>query len=158
MNFYNGYTPKERNKKLAALHRFYPHYSHPYYQPPCHLCCDPAAKVQPHSEDYTETFRWERPAMYAVCSHCHSRLHGRFESPASWLAYKIHLRRGGFGSDLKTPKISRELTRLAKSLEARQPFSLSSLSGHQPQLTGSEWWELLTTDPRFLDQPFAKPR
>jgi len=156
MNFYNGYTPQERNKKLAALHRLYPNYSHPYYQPPCHICGDPAAKVQPHGEDYAEPFRWERPAIYAVCSPCHTRLHGRFRSPASWLAYKAHLRRGGFGSDLKVPKISRELTRLAKSLEVGQPFSLSPL--RQPHFSGSVWWEFLTTDPRFLDQPFAKPR
>jgi hypothetical protein len=45
MNYYNGYSPKERNKKLAALHRLYPNYSHPYYKPPCHLCGDPTAEV-----------------------------------------------------------------------------------------------------------------
>jgi hypothetical protein len=72
--------PRQRNKKLAALHRSYPNYSHPFYQPPCHLCGDPAAKVQPHSEDYAEDFRLERPAMYAVCFHCHRRLHGRFDA------------------------------------------------------------------------------
>ena len=156
MNYYNGYSPKERNKKLAALHRLYPNYSHPYYRPPCHLCRDATAKVQPHSEDYAEPFLWERPAVYAVCSHCHSRLHGRFASPASWLAYKAHLRRGGFGSDLRTRKIAREVSGLAKALESGQPFSLVSL---RPSLhSGSEWWELLTTDPRFLNQPFARPR
>ena len=156
MNYYNGYSPKQRNKKLAALHRLYPNYSHPYYRPPCHLCGDSTAKVQPHSEDYAEPFLWERPAIYAVCSHCHSRLHRRFDSPASWLAYKAHLRRGGFGSDLRTPKIAREVSRLAKALESGQPFSLVSL---RPSLHGGpEWWESLTTDPRFLNQPFARPR
>ena len=124
MNSYNGYTSQERSKKLAALHRRYPNNTHPYYQPPCHLCGDPSAKVQPHSEDYSEPFRWERPAIYAVCSHCHSRLHSRFKAPASWLAYKVHLRRGGFGSDLKTPNISRELTSLLRSIEAGHPIAL----------------------------------
>jgi hypothetical protein len=157
MKFYNGYTPQQRNKKLIALHRRWPNHSHPYYQPPCHLCGDPTAKVQPHSEDYAEDFRWEHPAMYAVCFHCHRRLHSRFDAPASWLAYKAHLRRGGYGSDLKTPKTAGELTRLAKALEAGLPFSLSSLP-RQAKHSGFEWWELLTTDPRFLDQPFAKPR
>ena len=38
-------------------------------------------------------------------------------APTSWLAYKAHLRRGGFGSDLKTPKVARDVTRLAKSFE-----------------------------------------
>ena len=82
----------------------------------------------------------------------------RFDSPASWLAYKLHLRRGGVGSDLKKkPAVSRELTRLAKSLEAGQPFALSSLPGKR-RLTGLEWWELLTTDVRFRDQLIGKPR
>src|SRR4030095_16309054 len=63
MNYYNGYSPKQRNKKLAALHRLYPNYSHPYYKPPCHLCGDATAEVQPHSEDYAEPFLWERPAV-----------------------------------------------------------------------------------------------
>jgi hypothetical protein len=157
MNFYNGYGPNERNKKLAALHKLYPNRSHRYYQPPCHLCGDTKAAVQPHSEDYAEPFVWDRPAMYAVCSCCHSRLHGRFKSPASWLAYKAHLRRGGFGADLKDPKLSRELSRLAKGMEKGRPFALSSLPERR-QPTGSEWWEFLTTDPRFLDQPFARPR
>jgi hypothetical protein len=58
MNYYNGYSPKERSKKLAALHCLYPNYSHPYYKPPCHLCGDPTTEVQPHSEDYAEPFLW----------------------------------------------------------------------------------------------------
>ena len=42
------------------------------------------------------------------------------------------------------------------NLQSSQPFSLASL---RPSLhSGSEWWESLTTDPRFLIQPFARPR
>lgn len=156
MNNYNGYTPKEREKKLAALHRLYPDYSHPYYQPPCQLCGDPAAKVAPHSEDYAEPYLWERPAVYAVCSKCHFRIHNRFKSPTSWLAYKAHLRRGGYGADLDNPKVGRELARLAKAFERRQSFSLAEF--RESQYTGSEWWEFLSTDPRFRDCAFARPR
>jgi hypothetical protein len=156
MNYYNGYSPKERNKKLAALHKLYPNYSHPYYQPPCHLCSDPNAEVEPHSEDYTEPFLWERPAVYAVCTRCHRRLHSRFKSPMAWSAYKEHLRRGGYGSDLENPKVAREVSQLAKAIALGQPFSLEVLRNSVH--SGSEWWEHLTIDGRSLDSPWARPR
>ena len=105
MNYYNGYSPEERERKLRASHRLWPAWrGHPCSRPPCHLCGDPQAIVQPHSEDYSEPYEWEPPFTYALCRPCHSRIHKRFSDPPSWLAYKLHLRRGGYGSDLKSPK------------------------------------------------------
>jgi hypothetical protein len=88
-----------------------------------------------------------------VCFPCHTRLHRRFKSPASWLAYKVHVRRGGFGSDLKIPKYSRELTRLARSIEAGHSVSLPVLRRSDPP-----WWESLTVNLDSLDGSFARPR
>lgn len=157
MNYYNGYSPEERDRKLRASHRLWPaRCGHPCSQPPCHLCGDPQAVVRPHSEDYSEPYHWEPPFTYALCRPCHSRIHKRFSDPTSWLAYKLHLRRGGYGSDLKTPQTSREVTRLAKALLAGRPFPVSRIREH-PR-TGTEWWEFLSTDARILDQPWARPR
>src|SRR5437016_2312493 len=101
MDFYNGYTPQEREKKLRAMHKVFPGRSHPYYSGPCDMCGDVNAKVAPHTEDYSEPYRWERPAEFALCATCHGRLHKRFKNPLAWEAYKRHVKRGGWGSDLK---------------------------------------------------------
>ena len=96
----------------------FPNRSHPYYNGPCHFCGDPDASVEPHSEDYSEPYQWEKPAEYAVCNTCHSRLHKRFKNPSAWAAYKLHAKRGGYGSDLKIPGIAREVRKAALALRA----------------------------------------
>jgi hypothetical protein len=147
MDFYNGYTPQEREKKLRAMHKAYPGRSHPYYSAPCHICWDSEAKVAPHSEDYSEPYLWERPAVYALCATCHGRLHKRFKNPFAWEAYKRHLKRGGVGADLKRPPIAREVGKLAKALSSNKPFNLAPLRPFdQPDL----WWDRLSVDPRSL--------
>ena len=88
MNYYNGYTPKEREKKLREHHKQFPNRSHPYYGGSCQMCGDPHSSVAPHSEDYSEPFLWYEPAEYALCRVCHSRIHRRFRSPFAWEVYK----------------------------------------------------------------------
>lgn len=157
MDYYNGYSPQERNRKLRASYKVFPKHSHPFYSGACQLCGDPAGKVEPHSEDYSEPYFWDNPAEYALCKTCHSRLHKRFKSPQAWQAYLAHVRRGGYGSDLKTsPKIAREISKLAKAIQAGAPFPLPPLRPRS--LTGDEWWEKLTLDPRSLTDPAARPR
>jgi hypothetical protein len=156
MNHYNGYTPEERNRKLRAMHERFPNRSHPYYAGPCHMCGDPNCPVAPHSEDYSEPYLWEKPAVYALCKTCHGRLHKRFASPEAWEAYKRHLRRGGYGSDLKRPVITREVSRLAKMLPVGNGFGLSPLRERQDAAT--PWWEILSTDVRVLTAPWARRR
>jgi hypothetical protein len=156
MEFYNGYTPQERAKKLRASYKVYPKRTHPLYRGPCQMCDNPETAVEPHTEDYSEPYRWENPAEYAVCKTCHSRLHKRFKSPFAWEAYKRHVRRGGYGADLKVSRIGSEVSKLAKALEARSPFPLAPM--RQKVLTGSEWWEQLSLDPNTLTNPSARPR
>jgi hypothetical protein len=155
MDYYNGYTPEERVRKLNALHKHFPNRSHPYYKGPCHMCGDSASPVAPHGEDYSQPYHWERPAVYALCSTCHGRLHKRFKSPHAWEAYKLHLRRGGFGSDLKSPPVARQISKLAKSLAGDAPFPLVAL---RPTPDRDAWWESLTTNPEALTASWARAR
>jgi hypothetical protein len=157
MNFYNGYTPKERERKLRASYKIFPNRTHPYYRGPCQLCGDSGCPVEPHTEDYSEPYLWENPAEYAVCKTCHSRLHKRFKSRHAWTAYKVHLRRGGYGSDLKTDALRDEVALLTKALEAGNPAVLTQLP-RDKALTGSEWWEGLSVDEGTLTDPASRPR
>lgn len=135
----------------------FPNHAHPFYRGPCQLCGNPDCPVEPHSEDYSEPYLWDNPAEYALCKTCHSRLHKRFKSPNGWAAYKAHLRRGGYGSDLKPGATAREVSNLAKALEAGRPFPLPPLP-REKKLTGAKWWEHLSVDVRTLMDPAARPR
>jgi hypothetical protein len=157
MVYYNGYSPKEREKKRRASYKIYPNHSHPYYKGPCHVCGDPNSPVEPHSEDYSEPYLWERPAEYAVCKTCHSRLHKRFKNPHAWAAYKIHLRHGGYGSDLKIGIMAKKITELGSAVKAGLvPPSIQFI--RQKSLTETEWWEKLSVEMRTLTDPTARPR
>lgn len=155
MNFYNGYTPNERSKKLRALHATYPGRSHPYYHCECHVCGDPTAKVAPHGEDYAEPYLWERPAVYAVCQTCHGRLHKRFADPLGWASYKLHIHRGGFGSDLKIASIKRELLAAKAMLQNGTVLVLKVL---RVKTASNDWWDQLSVDPATLADTKARPR
>lgn len=155
MKYYNGYTPAERNKKLRISHQLFPNHTHPYYHGPCHLCGDPSAPVEPHSEDYSEPFLWEKPAEYAVCKTCHGRLHKRFDAPFGWAAYKLHVKRGGYGSDLKIARIATELRQAALALERGETPVLAALRATEPE---DLWWDSLTTAPASLTASWARPR
>lgn len=158
MDHYNGYTPFERNRKLRALHKAYPGRSHPYYLGACHMCGDPHSPVAPHGEDYSEPYKWERPAVFALCATCHGRLHKRFKSPFAWEAYKRHLRRGGYGSDLKAmPSVGRQVRKLAKALEEGKHIPLGPIQDRRLSDVHA-WWESLTTDPASLTASWARAR
>jgi len=159
MNCYNGYSGQERNRKQAAANREFVKgvKDHPCSTPPCMMCGDPDSKVAPHSEDYSKPYFFEPPYEYAVCTMCHSRIHRRFASPASWEAYKMHLRRGGYGSDLKPGSVADMVKKLTRTLEAGSEFALPPLP-RDKNLSATEWWEQLSVDPRFIDDPSARPR
>lgn len=141
MNSYNGFSPYQREKKRRALHLRFPKKSHPCYRGPCHMCGDPECPVAPHAEDYSEPFIWEPPAVYALCGTCHSRLHGRFARPYGWQTYLRHLRRGGFGSDLRNRHILNEVDQLRKLLAIGEDLPLLQL---RPSRCRERWWELLS--------------
>jgi hypothetical protein len=157
MDFYNGYSPQERNRKLRASYKAFPNRSHPLYSGPCQLCGNPACNVEPHTEDYSEPYLWTNPAEYGVCKTCHSRLHKRFRSPHAWLAYKAHVRRGGYGADLKTSaRVCREVLEYARANALGISMILAPLRDRA--FSGREWWEVLSLDPRTLTDSTARPR
>jgi len=63
-----------------------------------------------------------------------------------------------YGSDLKTPPIARQITRLAKALAAEKPFVLDALEGGRWLSPKDAWWESLTTDPKTLTEAWARKR
>lgn len=98
---------------------------------------------------------WENPAEYAVCKTCHNRLHKRFTNPFGWAAYKLHLKRGGQGSDLKTAKIAQEVRQAALTRASGKVVWLSPL---RTFVVGNTWRESLTVDPVSLTAVWARPR
>ena len=99
--WYNGYSAKERDYKYKVLFRMIKKGELPPATGPCMLCNDPTAAVEYHDEDYSEPFIWKPPALLCLCRSCHrNKLHKRFNNPSAWLAFKAHVRRGGYASDL----------------------------------------------------------
>lgn len=156
MDYYNGYTPKERGRKLRASYRIFPNRTHPLYGAKgCQICGNPACPVEPHTEDYSLPYLWDNPAEYAVCKTCHGRLHKRFKAPAAWEAYKRHIKRGGYGADLKDSGLLREVRLLAQAIGRGENRALSVLRDYIP---GDSWWDSLTMDPASLTALWARPR
>lgn len=150
MDYYNGYSEAERLTKLKAQHIREDQGLGSHPPGPCAICSDPKARLEAHDEDYSLPYLWEPPAQYAVCHRCHSRLHSRFRFPQVWEAHKAHVRRGGVASDDAGFKAVKDAIR---------NNDLPNLPPPKPtMLTGDEWWERLSTDPRTLTDPEARPR
>ncbi|MDQ1454096.1 MAG: hypothetical protein QOK38_3962 [Acidobacteriaceae bacterium] len=148
MDWYNGYSPKEREAMGRAPA---PSIAK---SPPCSMCSDPSPlKMQTHAEDYSKPYRWVPPAAYPVCTRCHSRLHSRFEAPARWNAYLKFLRRGWYGREVSSDDLNR-LARLGDAFELRDP------PHDMPTRTDATawWWESLTMDKSSLFSSDARPR
>ena len=110
----------------------------------CALCGDPSAPLEYHSEDYSKPYRWSPPAAYALCRHCHrNKLHKRFDKPELWEAFKAHIRRGGYASDLKMPEIKREIDDYIKARQGGKTPTLKYLRPY-PHTVGTEWWDRLS--------------
>jgi len=143
MDEYNGFTGKERAANGAALLEAIRSGAIPAPSGACSLCGDPDAKVDYHSEDYAQPYSWSPPAAYVVCISCHrNKLHKRFADPLKWEAYKEHVRRGGYASDLKKPDVAKEFDAYVLSRRSGRPAQLCQLRPH-PHQAGSQWWEKL---------------
>ncbi|MBW7907352.1 MAG: hypothetical protein H3C50_00295 [Kiritimatiellae bacterium] len=158
-NWYNGYSPEERNKKLALANQKLAAGELPEATGPCMLCGDPDALVEYHSEDYGEPFLWEPPAVYSLCQTCHRfKLHGRFARPEDWETYLAHIRRGGYARDLKEADVAAELMAYRKALQrGSSPAPLKTLRPYKG-IVGEEWFARLRMDKESLTDPTARPR
>ena len=155
MDWYNGYSPQERERAGRAIARAR---ARGELQPgsACMLCGDPSATLDLHSEDYSEPYRFMPPAAYWVCLACHrSHLHKRFEKPEAWTAFLAHVRRGGYASDLRTPAIKREVKAFEAAHATNQPAALAAIRPFQPR---EPWWERLSVDKASKHDPAARLR
>jgi hypothetical protein len=156
-NYYNGYSWDERWAKEMVMNRLIARGEVPKASGQCTMCGDRDAKVEYHGEDYGLPYIWTEPATYILCQHCHrQRLHRRFDRPFHWLAYLAHIRRGGYGSDLKTvpsdPAVKAEFAAYVDALKNGQPFDLLALRPYDKE-PGLEWFAGLTMDPASLKSP-----
>lgn len=158
MDWYNGYSPAEREAKGRAKWRLLRRGELVLWSGPCQLCGDPAVATEPHSEDYGEPYLWEPPAVYWLCRHCHrTKLHKRFLDPVGWAVFKAHVGRGGYAADLKLAEVKREVAGYRRALAAgsRRP-ELKVLRA--ASLSVGAWFEGLRMDVESLRDPGARPR
>lgn len=157
-SWYNGYSPKERDKKFKALKQLIAKGDLLPATGPCELCCDPEVPVEYHDEDYGEPFIWEAPALLCLCRNCHrDKLHKRFWRHAAWFAFIAHIRRGGYARDMKDPSIKKEFQAYRIAIERGKPFILRQLRPY-PHTVGQEWFANLRMDPGSLFDQSARPR
>ena len=120
------------------------------------LCGDPKARLELHSEDYSEPFLFEPPAGYWLCIACHrNNLHKRFADPLRWQVFLAHIRRGGYASDLRQPAIRSQLAEFTTALREGRHKSLSAL---RPWMARDCWWEALSLDASSKMDKAYRPR
>ena len=148
MDSYNGFSGTERTANGAALRRAIIAGKVAAPSGPCAICGDMAGKFDYHAEDYSKPYSWLPPAAYPMCTGCHRhKLHKRFAKPEMWEAFKAHVRRGGYASDLKVREIAHELEQYAVAQRTGVGFPLRQLRPY-PHVIGSEWWAQLGTEQR----------
>jgi hypothetical protein len=145
MDSYNGFSGNQRAANGAALRKALIAGTVMAPVGPCSICSDPDAKLEYHSEDYSKPYNWAPPAAYSVCVSCHrNKLHKRFSNPEMWEAFKAHVRRGGYASDLKKPEVASELVQYVSAIRSGLVQKLNALRPY-PHVAGTEWWANLTT-------------
>lgn len=153
MEWYNGFSPNERNANATALKAALEAGDVARPAGRCALCGDTDAALEYHSEDYSKPYRWSEPAAYVLCRHCHrDKLHKRFKRPDLWEAFKAHVRRGGYASDLKKPDVKKEFETYRHAVREGRILVLRPLRPYSAS-PGSEWWQRLTTDPATMAAP-----
>jgi hypothetical protein len=146
MDSYNGFSSHERTANGIALRKALKAGTVPLPIGPCALCCDPNVDLEYHSEDYSKPYNWSPPAAYPLCRTCHrNKLHKRFANPVIWEAFKAHVRRGGYASDLKNAQVTRELEQYVAANREGIALNLRIIRPY-PHVIGSEWWDRLSVN------------
>lgn len=157
MDWYNGYSDKERTASIAPMNRALRNGEVPPATNGCMLCGDRDARLELHSQDYSKPYRWSPPAAYWLCRHCHrNKLHKRFASPDQWIAFLAHVRRGGYAADLKDPGIKKQLDDFRAAMRAGETPPTLPILRAERILAEREWWEQLTLDKASLRDPGAR--
>ena len=147
MQSYNGFTKEQRAKKQSYYRKFLKSGLIKKPVGKCMMCGDSKNKVVYHDEDYGEPFdenSWSPPKCYILCRTCHDRIHKRFASPERWKAYIAHIRRGGYGKDLKIYQINKEYKKKIEAIQKNIDFKLPILrSYHLADKLPNEWFAKL---------------
>lgn len=162
MDWYNGYSDKQRNAIFKGLKRRRDNdpesLAYFYGKGPCEICGDPVTPPRPqwHSEDYSPPYLLAPPATFIICPTCHSRLHKRFADKNGWKVYLEHIRGGGYGREFTKLYSKRQRDLWKAQMEAKEPIVLPVIRPRK--LTDLEWWQSLTLDPESKVAAWARPR
>ena len=155
MESYNGYTGKEREakyleyKRLRALGKSEP------TRPPCQLCGNEDCEVEPHSEDYSQPYKWVPPCDFMVCRSCHLWIHKRFGQPETWSDFKAHVKRGGYATEFAVASVKAERKEAATARAQKREYKWKPMVGRTAR---SGWWEYLTLSEESKTSRSARPR
>jgi hypothetical protein len=91
VNWYNGFSPAQRNRAQAWLRQQWA-----AGRPRPRVCCacgQDRGVIDAHAEDYTEPFG-DHIDRYPLCYRCHMMVHCRFRCSEAWDAYRRAIRAG----------------------------------------------------------------
>ena len=156
--WYNGFSPQQRAEHIKAVGELMASGELAPAAGRCDICGDPDTPVEYHCEDYGKPYKWNPPATYTLCRHCHRhQLHARFQRPELCATYLAHVRRGGYGRDLKNAVIKLEFQSYRRSVARGETVSLRQLRPYAGT-PGTEWFTLLRMDVASLRDLAVRPR
>jgi hypothetical protein len=155
MEPYNGYTGKERDAKYQEYKRLLAMGKMERQEPPCQLCGNEECEVEPHSEDYSQPYKWRPPQEYLVCRSCHLWIHKRFSQPDTWNDFKAHVKRGGYASEFASAAVKAERKKAVDARTQKIEYAWKPIEGRTVR---QGWWDYLTLDPDSTTARSARPR
>jgi hypothetical protein len=93
MDWYNGFSPGEREASGRHLHRMVESGQWPAEVEKCVACGRTDGLLQRHREDYSQPFS-DRDDTIHLCRRCHGWVHARLKKPAKWDRYRGEVRSG----------------------------------------------------------------
>lgn len=93
MDYYNGFTPKERNASIPHQAKMIREGKWPKQPSECAACGRTEGKITRHAEDYFQPFPKD-DAWFPICPQCHYWIHNRQNKPSGWDAYRKEIREG----------------------------------------------------------------
>ena len=156
MEAYNGYTGHEREAKTLEYKRLRAMGKTEPAEPPCRLCGNEECEVEPHSEDYSQPYKWRPPHEYMVCRSCHLWIHKRFKQPENWNDFKAHVKRGGHADEFASSTVKAERLKAAEARAQKVEYKWRLIEGRAVRAGG--WWEYLTLNEESKTARSARPR
>jgi hypothetical protein len=93
MDWYNGFSPREREASGRHLHRMVSSGQWPAHVETCVACSRTDSLLQRHRGDYTRPFSQIDDTIH-LCRRCHGWVHARLAKPGNWARYRGEVRAG----------------------------------------------------------------